>query len=142
MRPLAATKAQALPGTDNASFPFWSADSQSIGFFADGKLKRHDLAGGKTRPVAGALNGRGGTWNRDNVILFAPGDGNAPLLRVPADGSSEPVAALHPSEGQTSLRFPQFLPDGRHFLYYVVGSAETQGMNYAALGDAEGHRAH
>lgn len=80
LRPLDSVTAQPLPGTEGASFPFWSPDSRSIGFFAEGKLKRIDIAGGPAQTVANAVAGRGGTWNRDGVILFTP-LGGGPIYR-------------------------------------------------------------
>src|SRR5438876_11413149 len=72
LRPLGASSAQPLAGTEGASFPFWSPDSGFIGFFANGKLKKIDAAGGPPQTLCNAPNGRGGTWNRDSVIVFAP----------------------------------------------------------------------
>jgi Tol biopolymer transport system component len=120
VRPLDSLAAQPLAGTDGASCPFWSPDSASIGFFADGKLKRIDVVGSAPQVLANAAVGRGGTWNREGIILFAPG-GAAPLLKVPATGGA-PVAVMRLETGQTNHRFPQFLPDGRHFIYSVAGS--------------------
>src|SRR5439155_13367465 len=71
LRPLGAS-ARPLAETDGASFPFWSPDSRAIGFFADGKVKRIDIGGPAPQTVATAGAGRGGTWNRDGVILFVP----------------------------------------------------------------------
>src|SRR5689334_4020637 len=85
LRTLDSTENRALEGTENASFPFWSPDGQSIGFFADGKLKRIDAAGGRPLVLADAANGRGGTWNSDGVILFSPSVQDA-LMRVSTRG--------------------------------------------------------
>jgi hypothetical protein len=87
LRPLASPNALPIGGTDGASFPFWSPDSRSIGFFASGTLKRIDIAGGAAKTVANAPTGRGGTWNQDGVILFAPTNGSSgtgTLYRVSA----------------------------------------------------------
>ncbi len=131
MRPLDTTAAQPLAGTDGASYPFWSPDSRSIGFFADGQLKRLDLSGGAPQTLAPALVGRGGAWSADGVILFAPSN-VGPLSRVPAGGGDVvPVTTL--GAGQNSHRFPQFLPGGRQFLYYVQGAAENAGIYLGAL---------
>src|SRR5437870_7443234 len=72
VRPLDSLKAQPLAGTDGGTYPFWSPDSGSVGFFADGKLKRIDIRGGAPQVLANAGAGRGGAWNRDGIILFAP----------------------------------------------------------------------
>ncbi len=122
VRPLDTLAPQALQGTDDAAFPFWSPDSRSIGFFAQGKLKRIDVSGGPAQTLCNAPLGRGGTWNRDGVILFAPSTTIGPLYRVTSAGG-EPIAVTKPSPQQGSHRFPSFLPDGRHFLYFAQGEA-------------------
>jgi Tol biopolymer transport system component len=124
VRPLDSLDAQALAGTDEASFPFWSPDSQYIGFFASGKLKKIVSSGGPPLTLCDAPNARGGAWNQDGVILFTPSL-NVPLHRVSAAGGTPiPVTMLDPSKGVTTHRWPQFLPDGRHFLY-VAGTPLT-----------------
>jgi len=122
--------AQPLAGTDGASYPFWSPDSLSVGFFASGKLKRIDIMGGPPQVLADATAGRGGTWNREGTILFARSS-TEPLFRVPAAGG-EAVAATRLETGQESHRFPAFLPDGRHFIYVGQG-ARSQGVYTASL---------
>ena len=72
VRPLDQVTAQPLAGTEGASYPFWAPDGRAIGFFADGKLKRIDLGSGGPQVLADAPSGRGGTWNHDGVIVFAP----------------------------------------------------------------------
>src|SRR5207245_2494388 len=117
VRPLDSLAPQPLAGTDGASYPFWSPDSASVGFFADGKLKRIDIVGGAPQVLAVAPLARGGAWNRDGTILFAGNTG--PLLKVPATGG-EAVAITRLETGQSAHQFPQFLPDGRHFIYFVT----------------------
>jgi serine/threonine protein kinase len=137
LRPLNSVSTQPLVGTDGGRFPFWSPDSRSIGFFADGKLKRIDIDSGTVRALADAPAGRGGTWNQDGVILFTPGVGS-PIFRVSATGGAPSPLT---QEGQDrSQRFPQFLPDGKHVLYYVIGNADVRGVYVAALDGFEGHR--
>jgi serine/threonine protein kinase len=111
--------ARLLPGTDDAAFPFWSPDSRSVGFFAAGKLKRIDIAGGGPTAICDVGAGRGATWNEEGLILFnSVNDG--PLLRVPATGGMpEPLTMVDRSQGENSHRWPQFLPGGRRFLYFV-----------------------
>ena len=116
LRPLGALSAQPLAGTEGAISPFWSPDSRFIGFFANGKLKRIDAAGGPPQTLCDAPNGRGGTWNRDGVIVFAP-DIFSPLYRVSQAGGAPAPLPLDKSRKQKSYSFPYFLPDGRHFLY-------------------------
>ncbi len=129
LRSLESGATAALPGTDGAESPFWSPDSQSVGFFADSKLRRVDVDDGSVQTLANARSGLGGTWNRDNVILFA--SLGSPISRVPATGG-EPVAL--PRLAQQGSDFaPQFLPDGRHFLYYVRGNPEVRGVYVGQL---------
>ena len=85
LRPLDSLTAQPLEGTEHASFPFWSPDNRSVAFFADGKLKRIDIAGGQPQVLADAALGRGGAWSREGVILFVPGT-STPIYRVPEAG--------------------------------------------------------
>ena len=138
LRSLATTTAQPLAGTDGAQFPFWSPDGRSIGFFANSQLKRIDLNGGPPQTLASASgNPRGGSWNADGVILFAPSNGG-PLFRVPASGGA-PVAVNTPDQ-QPRHRFPSFLPDGRHFLFYALGTPDTAGIYLGTLDAPDTHR--
>ena len=133
-RPLAAVTARPLDGTEGAEYPFWSPDSRAVGFFASGQLKRIDLAGGPPQVVGAAPNGRGGTWNRDGTILFAPTNASA-LFVVPASGGKpQTVTTLDPPR-QGSHRWPQFLPDGRRFLFFAQGNLEGQGIYLGSLDD-------
>jgi eukaryotic-like serine/threonine-protein kinase len=100
--------------------PFWSPDSKSIAFYSD-KLRRIDISGGPAVAIAEGGNGRGGTWGVDGTIVYEPHWRDA-LHRVPASGGkSTPVTVLDPEQGETTHRWPSFLPDGRHFLY-LAGS--------------------
>jgi serine/threonine protein kinase len=108
-----------VQGTEGASHPFWSPDGRSIGFFADGKLKKVEVSSGRSPQVlCDAPNGRGGTWNREGVILFSPHvDGG--LYRVSSAGGF-PTAVTKADASVSSHRWPSFLPDGRHFLYLAA----------------------
>jgi serine/threonine protein kinase len=131
LRSLDSPQFQPLSGTDNARTPFWSADSRFIGFFADGKLKTVPAAGGPAQSLCGETGlGSGGAWNRDDVILF--GSETGPLQRVNAvGGDCTPVTKADPGGRQGT---PEFLPDGKHFLYYRGTSDESsRGVYVAAL---------
>jgi Tol biopolymer transport system component len=146
LRSLLTGATEALPNTDGATFPFWSPDSKSIGFFANGNLNRIDVDGGSPRTLAVAPVGVGGTWSRNGDILFTLVP-DASLSRVSAAaGASERLPASQAGGLQgPGQRFPQFLPDGRHFLYYVaetsvrgvyVGSLDTPGRQRLFDADA------
>ena len=119
LRPVAAQAATPIPGTEGGTFPFWSPDSRFIGFFAGGKLKKVQIAGGPPIVLCDAPFGRGGSWSRDNVIVFAPSAGGGTgLSRVSsAGGTPAVVTTVDPGTGETNHRWPHFLPDGRHFFY-------------------------
>jgi eukaryotic-like serine/threonine-protein kinase len=132
VRPLESGTAQPLAGTDGADSPFWSPDSRFIAFFAGGQLKKIDASGGPPQTLCDAPFGGGGAWNRDGVIVFAP-TASAPLHRVSSSGgASTPVTTLDTSSGEFSHRGAGFLPDGRHFLFFVRGG-EKQGINVGSL---------
>ena len=119
LRPVAALAARPIPGTEGGTFPFWSPDSRFIGFFAAGKLKKVQIAAGPPIVLCDAPSGRGGSWSRDNVILFSPSSAaGTGLLRVSsAGGEPAVVTTVDPATGETNHRWPHFLPDGRHFFY-------------------------
>jgi Tol biopolymer transport system component len=124
---LDADRAQALPGTESAAYPFWSPDSRWVGFFTDvdQTLKRIDTAGGPPITVCAAENGKGGSWSPEGVILFSP-RANTPIHQVSADGG-EPTAVTSITVGRhNSHRHPRFLPDGRHFLYQARGDSDNE----------------
>ena len=141
IRPLDSTNAQPLPGTDEATFPFWSPDSRFIGFFAGGKLKKIEVAGGSVQTLCKNVPvPRGGTWSRDGIIVFEPTP-NEPLYQVSvAGGEPTPVTKLDTEHQQASHRWPHFLPDGRHVLYSVQGGPQSQGIYVASLDGKENRR--
>jgi Tol biopolymer transport system component len=129
LRPLDSVVARALPGTEGAEFPFWSPDSRWVGFFADGRLKKVPIAGGPPRTIASDLpDYRPAAWGPDDTILLS--QGYTGILRVAASGGTvTPVTELDASRQEGSHRYPQFLPDGRHFLFQVRSSlAEHTGV--------------
>jgi eukaryotic-like serine/threonine-protein kinase len=114
-----------LGGTENASSPFFSPDSQWIGFFADGKLKKVNLHGGSPTTVSDATNDdRGGSWGSDDTIIFAP-SASSGLMRVPASGGA-PQALTSPdaSERERTHRWPEILPGGKAVVF-TIGSVDT-----------------
>ena len=140
VRPMNSLEAHALPDTDGATFPFWSPDSHSLGFFADTKLKTIDLNGGSVQVVCEAQLGRGGAWGPGGVILFSPLS-SSPLLRVSASGGTPTPLTKIDAAQHTSHRWPFFLPDGRHFLYLALHHDPSKTANnaiyYASLDGRE-----
>ena len=137
VRTLNALENRAIAGTEGASFPFWSPDGREVAFFAGDKLKRVDLAGGTPRDVVGAPNARGGTWNSDGVMLFAAGV-SGPIMRVSArGGAAESVTQVNGAAG-VAHRLPQFLPDGKRFVFTsTLGTADTNGVYLGSLDKSE-----
>ncbi len=119
VRPLNSAAAKPLDDTDGATFPFWSADSRSVGFFANGKLNRIDVSGGPPLALCDVAIGRGGTWGADGTILFTP-NVSSPVFRIAASGGTpQPTTILNESLNERSHRWPQLLPDNKHFLFFA-----------------------
>ena len=139
LRPLNSPQAQLVAGTEGATYPFWSPDSRYVGFFADGKLKKVVASGGPPEALCDAPEGRGGSWNRDGVILFSTVEGGGfGIRRVAATGGASAVV-IKTAKG--IARFPVFLPDGRHFLYVVTrASPEENGIYFSSLDGKENRR--
>lgn len=140
IRPLAALEARLIPLAEvgDDGLPFWSPDSRRIGFFANGKLKTIGLDGGSPQSICDAPDGRGGTWNKDGVILFSPTSGG-PVQRVAASGGKPEMALpLDEAAGETAQRFPCFLPDGRHFTFASLPGMDGEiGTWIGRLGSTE-----
>ncbi len=120
LRSLDSMAPRVVAGTENATLPFWSPDGRHVAFFADGKLKRIPLDGGRAEVLCDANNGRGGSWGRRGDIVFAPA-GEGPVFRVSERGGEvTQVTALDTARHESAHRFPRFLPDGEHFLYASV----------------------
>jgi eukaryotic-like serine/threonine-protein kinase len=108
-----------LPGTQGASYPFWSPDGAYVGFFANGKLQKMAIAGGTPQVLASALAARGGSWGSKGVIIYSP-DANSPIQRINADGTGlAPVTQQIKTAADQTHRWPVFLPDGNHFLFWA-----------------------
>ena len=120
VRQIDSLAAQPLAGTEGARNPFWAPDSSSIAFLYQTKLKRVDLAGGAPRTLCEAnLADQGGTWSSEGVILLGS-SGVSPLLRVPSGGGAcQAATELNRERQERAHVFPQFLPDGRHFVYFA-----------------------
>jgi len=128
-----------IEGSDGASAPFWSPDSRFLGFFAKGLLMRMTVGNAGPRAKPAALcetegNGGGATWSDDGVILFAPGQESG-LSRIPASGGKpQPVLKLNPQKSEMAFLWPQFLPDRKHFIFYVqTNLPETSGIAVGTL---------
>jgi len=137
IRVLSSSSAQEISGSQDATYPFWAPDSRRVGFFGEGKLRTVDTAMGSVKVLCDAPVGRGGTWNRDGTIVFAPSVAS-PLLRIP-DTGGEPVALSAPlaSGSGHGYRWPYFLPDGKHYLYFSEwnppGDPEGNGVYIGSL---------
>lgn len=131
-----------LAGTEGASYPFWSPDSAYIGFFAKAKLMKIAASGGSPQAIAVAHVGRGASWGTKNVILYSP-EPQGGLWRVNADGSgAASMNSLPLGKGEQSHRWPVFLPDGEHFLFWAgnfLNSADdhVSGIYESSLGAKE-----
>ena len=126
LRPLGSTVAKPIAGTDKAdAYLFWSPDSRQIAFVSDDKLKKIAVTGGDAEVLCPVKAFRGGSWGPDGVILLAP-TSNGPIYRVSANGGEPPqrVTTLDSTRAETAHRVPQFLPDGRHFLFSVLPAHE------------------
>jgi Tol biopolymer transport system component len=135
VRKLDSPKVLPLEGTAGAEYPFWSADGRSIGFFADGKLKRIEADGQDLQTVCDAPNGRGGTWNRDGLIVFTP-NAVGGLAKVSSAGGT--VAPITHTSESLNHRFPHFLQDGRHFLFtHAFGKRDEDGIYLGSIDSPE-----
>ena len=132
LRPIDSLAAQPVPGTDGATYPFWSPDSTSLGFFAQGKVKKIALAGGSPVVLCDAPDPHGASWNQEGVILFSP-TARSPLQRVSAAGGVPTVVTTLTKAGD-SHRYPQFLPGGRRFLFLLsAGAPDATGIYAGSL---------
>lgn len=124
IRRLDSVTAHRLNGTDDALLPFWSPDSRYLGFFSDNKLKKIEVSGGPAQTLCDARNAAGGSWNREGVIIF--GLENNGMQRVPAAGGSPALfLKLDESRKEVVQAYPNFLPDGRHFVYQSWNGEEA-----------------
>jgi Tol biopolymer transport system component/tRNA A-37 threonylcarbamoyl transferase component Bud32 len=136
LRPLESLQAQPMPFTEGAAFPFWSPDSSQIGFFAQGKLKKIAASGGPAQSICDADDGRGGSWNRGDVIVFSPGAAGIDIQKVSA-GGGVPTEVIG-TKG--AYKHPVFLPDGSRFLYLVARAEGGKAGIYVASLDGKENR--
>lgn len=135
LRSLDSLTPKLLTGTTDAQYPFWSPDGRFLAFFAEGKLKKIDISGEAVQTITDAPTGRGGSWNQDGLILFAPNKYGA-LFQVSSQGGTSTRVTEDHSKDSISHRWPQFAPDGKHFLYVVEPKVEdeTSGVHLRVLG--------
>ena len=125
IRPFDSLTPRLLNFTEGAEFPFWSPDSRSIAFFAENKLKKIEISGGRPQNLCDISdNPRGGSWSTDGTIIFTPSF-TTPLYKIPAAGGTPTqITEFDSTRAETTHRWPSFLPDARHFLYYARGTAD------------------
>ena len=129
IQPFDNSSARLLLGTEGASYPFWSPDGRSIGFFAEDRLLRLDLGGGEPSVICSTQTGRGATWTQDGRIVFG---GPSGLFLVPAAGGSPTqITKVDSASGEVGHRWPEVLPGG-HFLYWVAGDKPENSKVYVS----------
>jgi Tol biopolymer transport system component len=133
VRDLSSTESRRLADADTDSNPFWSHDGRWIGFYANGMLNKIEADGGPVIPICEATNGRGGTWNEAGTIVFQRA-WNEGLMTVPAGGgTAQPLTTLDKERFHIAHRWPRFLPDGRHFLFFVVSTTNPLTSEYSGI---------
>jgi Tol biopolymer transport system component/predicted Ser/Thr protein kinase len=152
IRPMGSPTAHRLDKTEGANLPFWSPDGQFLAYFADNKLKRVAAAGGPVQTLTevdrsegaggagrgtGRTAGDGGTWNTAGEIVYS-GGGGSPLMRTTATGGpGTPATKLDQAAGETRHSWPQFLPDGKHVLYFALNDdPQKSGIYVQELGSS------
>ena len=135
VRSLDTLESRPLTGTQGAFAPFWSPDGRWIAFFSGGKLRKVEVSGGPVETLCDAPIGRGGTWNREGLILFAPNI-SQPLYRVAGTGgAATPLTQMDAARQEVTHRWPDFLPDGKHYLYFIrAATAAATGVYIGTLG--------
>jgi len=139
VRPMNSLDAVPIPGTGDASGPFFSPDSRSIAFFADGKLKKVSVGGGAPVTVCDAAIGVGGTWGSGDTIVFAAATGSSLSQVSAAGGTPSRATTLDAGKGEFSHRWPELLPDGKTVLFTVgtVGSWDDAQIVAQSLASGE-----
>lgn len=142
VRALDDKEAKLVPGSENAMYPFWSPDGQSLGFVSAGRLRRVPLSGGPVLDICNITRFRGGSWGEDGIV-FAPDVTNG-IFRVAPNAGSIPVQITTVAADQTTHRWPALLPDGKHFLYLASSHSnkdpsDRNGIYFASLDGKENH---
>ena len=138
IRSLDSLTMQPLSGTEGGMYPFWSPDSRSIAFFAEGKLKKIDVSGGPAQTLCDAGVGAGGAWSANGVIIFSP-DTASGLYRISSSGGVQaPLTTLDETRLEAAHKHPQFLPDQKHFLFLAASTrAENSAIYVGSLDSKE-----
>ena len=134
-RPLNSLEAVPLSGTEGAGRPFWSPDSEDLAFFADGKLRRISASGGQVRTICDAPTGSDGSWGAGGDLLF-DGQRDDPIYGVSASGGVARPVIEDPAAGDPFVGWPEFLPDGQHFLFMQENEQDEE--SWLMVGDLEG----
>lgn len=135
LKPAGSGAARPLPGTVDASFPFWSPDGRKLGFFASDEMRQIDIETGKVTTILPRVTyASGASWGKDGIILFSTA-GQYIIWRVPETGGQPTPAATLDGPDQFSLSRPHFLPDGINFLFHAQGRAGERGI-YQGIIDA------
>ena len=134
LRPLNSEQARPLPGTEVGLYPFWSPNNRFIGFFTTNRLKYVDVVSGQVTSLTSVITPAGGTWNANNTILFVRRN-VAAVFQIAATATGGVATQVTPRRSpELATRLPQFLPDGRHFLFFVATGGEPQGVYVGELG--------
>src|ERR1700747_2966780 len=141
---LGSQTARHLTNTEGATYPFWSPDGRYLAFFADGKLKKLERFSRAVQIISDAPSGRGGTWNKDGVIVFTPdARSGVGLYRVSASGGAlAPLSTLDKNRRELSHRWPMFLPDGTHYLYMATNFAGQKSVDAIFVGSLDSDERH
>jgi len=141
VRSLASGEVRALPDTIGAGNPFWSPDSATLAFFSEKGLRSVSLAGIRSETLAPVTEERGGTWSPEGVILFARGPRGGLFTVTATGGTPEPLLTPDAARGEFGFQWPQFLPDGRRFVFFVWSNdARVRGIYLGRLGSTERKR--
>ncbi len=139
VRALDAVESLQIARVEGPTYPFWSPDGAWIGFFAEGQLRKIPREGGAAQKICDAVEGRGGSWSPDGLIVFSQKQGVDGLSRVGAQGGTPaPLTRPETSEVKEYHRYPQFLPDGQSFLFQILtASAERAGVYVGTVNGAD-----